>query len=114
MHYHRNSVIGRPVQFVGLPPSEQSAHHAADQADWTANSTTVVVSTTPAATTGHMVVIELVAAAGTGVRGRDAFGQQRVMLKRVEEASPGIAARALPARDGGAGRLVELSIDPGV
>ena len=36
------------------------------------------------------------------------------MLKRVEEASPGIAARSLPARDGGAGRLVELSIGLGV
>ena len=68
MHYHCNSVIGRPVQFVGLPVSEQSAHHAADQATWTAPPTTVMVSTTPAATTGQMVIIELVAAAGTGVR----------------------------------------------
>src|ERR1700693_2451286 len=36
------------------------------------------------------------------------------MLKRVEEAGRGIAACPLPARDDGAGRLVELSVDPGV
>src|SRR5450759_1591034 len=36
------------------------------------------------------------------------------MLKRVEKAGLGIAARALPARDDGAGRLVELSVDLGV
>src|SRR3979411_1399359 len=33
------------------------------------------------------------------------------MLQRVEEAGLGIAARALPARDDGAGRLVTLSVD---
>src|ERR1700692_3278007 len=36
------------------------------------------------------------------------------MLRRVEEAGLGIAACPLPARDDGAGRLVELSVDPGV
>src|SRR5450631_2667516 len=36
------------------------------------------------------------------------------MLERVEEAGLGIAARPLPARDDGAGRLVELSVDLGV
>ena len=36
------------------------------------------------------------------------------MLLRVEEASPGIAAGRLPARDDGAGRLVEPSVDRGV
>src|ERR1700730_9622570 len=36
------------------------------------------------------------------------------MLQRIEEAGPGIAACSLPARDGGAGRLVELSVDLGV
>src|SRR6266480_5385118 len=36
------------------------------------------------------------------------------MLQRVEEAGVGIAACPLPARDGGAGRLVELSVDPSV
>src|ERR1700676_4711919 len=33
------------------------------------------------------------------------------MLQRVEEAGQGIAACPLPARDDGAGRLVELSVD---
>src|ERR1700676_3173140 len=33
------------------------------------------------------------------------------MLQRVEEAGNGIAACRLPARDDGAGRLVELSVD---
>src|ERR1700676_3106168 len=36
------------------------------------------------------------------------------MLQRVEEAGQGIAACPLPARDDGAGRLVELSVDLGV
>src|ERR1700682_624282 len=36
------------------------------------------------------------------------------MLQRVEEAGLGIAACPLPARDDGAGRLVELSVDLGV
>jgi hypothetical protein len=59
----------RSVQFVGSPTSEQSAHHAADQASWTATATpAVMVSTTPAATTGQMVVIGFVAAAGARVR----------------------------------------------
>jgi hypothetical protein len=44
-------------------------HHAADQATWTAIATNaVMVNTTPAATTGQMVVIRFVAAAGAGVR----------------------------------------------
>jgi hypothetical protein len=42
--------------FVGSPASEQSAHHAADQATGTA-ATAVMVSTTPAATTGRTVVV---------------------------------------------------------
>src|SRR5471030_1243927 len=36
------------------------------------------------------------------------------MLERVEETGLGIAACRLPARDDGAGRLVELSVDLGV
>ena len=36
------------------------------------------------------------------------------MLERVEEAGPGIAACPLPARDDGAGRRVELSVDLGL
>src|SRR5450759_260224 len=36
------------------------------------------------------------------------------MLKRVEKAGLGIAACALPARNDGAGRLVELSVDLGI
>jgi hypothetical protein len=59
----------RSVQIVGSPASEQSAHHAADQATWTATAATaVMVSTTLAATTGQMVVIGFVAAAVAGVR----------------------------------------------
>jgi hypothetical protein len=58
-----------PYNWFGSPASEQSAHHAADQAAWTATATTaVMVSTTPAAMTGQMVVIGFVAAAGAGVR----------------------------------------------
>jgi hypothetical protein len=53
--------------FVGSPASEQSAHHAANQSTWTAT-TAVMVSTTPAATTGRTVVIRFVAAAEAGVR----------------------------------------------
>src|SRR5580700_7524535 len=65
----------RSAQIVGSPVSEQPTHHAADQA-WTAPATaSIMVSTTPAATTGRMVVIGFVAAAGTGVRRCDAFGQ---------------------------------------
>jgi hypothetical protein len=46
-----------------------ASEHAADQAAWTATATTaVMVSTTPAATTGQMVVIGFVAAAGAGMR----------------------------------------------
>jgi hypothetical protein len=59
----------RFAQFVGSPVSEQPAHHAADQAAWTAPATTaVMVNTTRATTTGRMVVIGFVAAAGTGLR----------------------------------------------
>src|ERR1700686_3498458 len=36
------------------------------------------------------------------------------MLRRVEEAGLGVAACSLPARDDGAGRVVELSVDLGV
>src|ERR1700738_2097575 len=36
------------------------------------------------------------------------------MLQRVEEPRPGTAPCRLPARDDGAGRLVEPSVDPGV
>src|ERR1700693_6212783 len=57
-----------PYKFVGSPASEQSAHHAADQATWTATTAVVVVSTSRAATMGQMVVIGIVAAAGVGVR----------------------------------------------
>src|SRR6478752_6989723 len=37
-----------------------------------------------------------------------------MMLHRVEKASLGIAARCLPARDDGAGRLVEPAADLGI
>jgi hypothetical protein len=50
--------------------SEQSAHHAADQATGTAT-TAMMVSATPAATMARMVIIGIIAAAGVGVRRRD-------------------------------------------
>lgn len=68
----------------------------------------------PAAPAGRAYVIGFVAAAQAGARRRDGLVQQRLMLQRVEEAGPGIAACRLPAGDDGAGRLVEPSIDLGV
>ena len=62
------------VQFAGSPASEQSSHHAANQFTWTA-AAAVMVSTTPAATTGRTVVIGFIAAAEAGVRRRDGLGQ---------------------------------------
>jgi hypothetical protein len=59
--------VDKPAAFVRSPASEQSAHHAANQSTWTAT-TTVMVSTTPAATTGRTVVIGFVAAAQGRVR----------------------------------------------
>jgi hypothetical protein len=56
----------RCVQPVASPASEQSAHHAADQATWTSATTAVMVSTTSAATMGQIVVIGFVAGAGVG------------------------------------------------
>ena len=48
------------------------------------------------------------------MRRRDVFGHQRLMLGRIEEAGSGIAAGVLPARDRGAGLVVELAVDFGV
>src|SRR5258708_1102288 len=101
----------RAVKFAGSPASEQSAHHAADHANWTAD-TAVMAST--AATTGRRGFSGFVAGAGTRARRWRGFRQQRVMLQRVEEAGLGIAACRLPARDDSAGRSVELSVGPGV
>src|ERR1019366_7399163 len=47
--------------------------------------------------------------AGTRLRRRDDFGQQRLVLQLVEETGLGITARGLPARDHGAGIIVELA-----
>ena len=47
-------------------------------------------------------------------RGRDDFGQQRLVLQLVEVAALGIAAGGLPARDHGTGHLVELAGHLGV
>jgi hypothetical protein len=57
----RSSRTDVTYKFAGSPASEQSAHHAADQATWTAAPAAVMVSTIPAATLG-------VAAAGVGAR----------------------------------------------
>jgi hypothetical protein len=78
-------------------------HGAADRANWTAG-TTRIVSTAPATTAVLMV----------GLAGlRRAFAQQRLVLRGVEEARHGIGVLLLPARDGVAGRVVELSVDLG-
>src|SRR4051812_42757808 len=90
---------------------EQSAHHAANQRTGTANA---MVMATTAATTGRPVVIGFAAAIKAGVRCRNRLAQQRLMLRRAEKPSIGIAARRLPTCDDGAGRLVEPSIDLGV
>src|SRR6266850_2131969 len=96
-------------EFAGSSASEQAAHHAADQADWTAD-TAVMVSTTAATTAGRWCFSGFAAGAGTRARRWHDFGQQRLMLQRVEEAGLGIAACPLPTRDDRAGLLVELSV----
>src|SRR5882724_466736 len=92
---------------LGSPASEQSAYHAADQSNRAAN--TAVTASTAAATTGRTVAIGFLASAR--IRRRDALGQQRPMLQRVKEAGLGIAPCRLPARDDGAGRLIEFPVD---
>jgi hypothetical protein len=61
------------LQLVGSPASEQSAHHAAYQTAGATTTAAVMTGATPAATTGQMLVIGIVVAAGTGVRRRDDF-----------------------------------------
>ena len=101
-----------PQNGGGSPASEQSAHYSANQCNWTAS--TVVMACTTAATTGRPVVIGFVPAIKAGARCRNRLGQQRLMLRRAEEPSVGIAASRLPTCDDGAGRLVEPSVDLGV
>src|SRR5882672_8796095 len=72
-------------EFAGSSASEQAAHHAADQADWTAD-TAVMVSTTAATTAGRWCFSGFAAGAGTRARRWHDFGQQRLMLQRVDEA----------------------------
>src|SRR6266851_1867331 len=103
----------RAVKFAGSPASEQSAHHAAYQANWTAD-TAVMASTAAATTAGRRGFSGFAAGAGTRARRWHDFAQQRLMLQRVEEAGLGIAACPLPARDDRAGRFVELSVGLGV
>ena len=101
-----------PQNGGGSPASEQSAHYSANQCNWTAS--TVVMACTTAATTGRPVVIGFVPAIKAGARCRNRLGQQRLMLRRAEESSVGIAASRLPTRDDSAGRLVEPSVDLGI
>ena len=111
--YLKAAVASRPGLCLFNPAidrlSKNSAYHAADQAGGTAT-VAVMASTAPAAMT--RAVIGFVGAAG--VRRGDDFGLQCGMLRHVEEASFGIAARRLPARDNGAGRLVEFSVRLGI
>ena len=85
-----------------LPASEHSAHHAADHAKWSARATGIANTTSA---TVPMVV------GFAGLRRYDAFVQQRLLLLRVEVGGLGIVVFLLPARDGAAGRIVELSAD---
>jgi hypothetical protein len=98
----------RAVKSAGSPASEQSAHHAADQADWTA-ATAVMVSTAAATTAGRRGFTGFAAGAGTRARRWHDFGQQRLMLQRVEEAGLGIAARPLPGGSASAIRTTRSS-----
>lgn len=50
-----------PLQFVGSPASEQSAHYATNQSTWTATAA-VMVSTAPTVTTGQTSFIGFVTA----------------------------------------------------
>src|SRR5882762_3699822 len=78
----------RAAKFAGSPASEQSAHHAADQANWTAD--TAVMAGTAAATPDRRGFTGFAAGAGTRARRWCGFGEQRLMLQRVEEAGLGI------------------------
>ncbi len=73
-----------------------------------------MASTTTAATTARSSFSGFAAGAGIRARRWHGFGQQRLMLQRVEETGLGIAACPLPARDDRAGRFVELSVGLGV
>src|SRR6185437_10361325 len=98
--------------FVNNRLVEYSAHHAADEGTRTAQRTAAMMATTAAAVMPRLFTFGIVV--GAGVRGRDDFCEQRLVLQRVEEAGRGITARSLPARNDGAGRLIELAVHPGV
>src|SRR3954470_12870815 len=72
--------------------------------------TTTTAATAAAFAARRLVVI----VAGTGLGGCDDFGQQRLVLELVEVAGLRIAAGGLPARDHGAGLLIEGAGDLGV
>jgi len=86
-------------------PTKQSTYRMTDRADWTADNA-CAVDTTPAS-----AVIQSVAF--TGLHRRSAFLRQRPVLGDVEESGLGVAMLVLPAGDGCAGRIVELSADLG-
>ena len=69
----RQDDLGRRQIFLPInsPTSENSADHTPDQANWTANTTSVTMNAT-AATGGRMVAIGFVDSAR--VRRRDVFG----------------------------------------
>src|ERR1700722_13664652 len=86
--------------------AEQSADRAANRTDRTADT----VRTVGTARIPMMVLIIGFAGLPRSVN----FFQQCGMLRVIKEAGFGIPAISLPARDGGPGRFLELSADPGV
>jgi hypothetical protein len=66
------------------PPSEQSAHHAAEQRAGATAATIVTAAPSVAAGMAGMVHRVVVGAIGGSHVGRDDLGQQRLVLQRVE------------------------------
>src|SRR6202158_2939113 len=110
---------------IGRSVSEHAAHHAAHHstdeatgisaaAATTAASATMTATATPAAAlrAANRLVIRFIGGGGRG--SRDDFRQQRLVLQLVEESGLGIAPGGLPARNHGAGRVVELARHLGI
>jgi hypothetical protein len=62
-----------PGNFVNSPAAEQSAHHAADQANRTATATNAVMVRTAATAAGRLVAIDFIT--GGRLRRQDGFAQ---------------------------------------
>ena len=97
-----------PAKSAGSPASKHAAHDAADRTADRANRTAAATAVTTGVSPAAFFITE------AGLRRSDGFGHERLMLRRVEKAGPGITARQLPAHDDGAGAVVELSTGFGV